>query len=251
MTRKYKLTLLGLGALAAVSLLANGWLARLARRYYLHAHEVRLDPLGLRGAGISLTPGAPPPEGVTRVVFFGDSRARQWPAPEGLAGFEFIQRGIDGQTSAQVLERYRHHVAPLRPDVVVIQAGVNDFLLLNLYPSRQAALTAECVENLRALVDQATAGGATVILTTVFPTGPAPLPEQYLWLPPMREALAAVNAELAGWAASNVLVLDTAAILAEGGEVRADYAFDALHLSEAGYAALNTVLVEVLRGLGE
>jgi len=112
-------------------------------------------------------------------------------------------------------------------------------------------LAAACLENVRALVDAAAADGATVILTTVFPTGPAPVPERLFWLPPMREAIAAVNAELAGWAASNVLVLDTAAILAEGGEVRADYAFDALHLSEAGYAALNTVLVEVLRGLGE
>jgi len=134
MSRSHKLTLLGLGALAAVSLLANGWLARLARRYYIHAQEAQLDPLGLRAAGISLTPGAPPPEGVARVVFFGDSRARQWPAPEGLAGFEFTQRGLDGQTSAQVLERYRHHVAPLEPDVVIIQAGVNDLRLLALYP---------------------------------------------------------------------------------------------------------------------
>lgn len=251
MSKTQRLTLFGLGALAAASLVLNGWLVRLVRRYYIHAQEVRLDPLGLRAAGISLTPGPAAAEGVTRVVFFGDSRARQWPAPEGLRGFEFIQRGLDGQTSAQVLERYPHHVRPLKPDVVVIQVCVNDLRLLALYPERQAELVAACLANTRALVDLAAADGATVILTTVFPAGPAPVHERWLWLPPMVKAIALVNAELAGWAGPNFMVLDTAAILAEGGEVRADYAFDSLHLGEAGYAALNTVLAEVLRSLEE
>jgi lysophospholipase L1-like esterase len=249
-SNKHKLTLLGLGALAAASLVINGLLLRLVRRYYIDAQEVRLDPLGLQAAGISLTPG-PAPEGVTRVVFFGDSRARQWSTPEGLEGFEFVRRGLDGQTSAQVLERYRYLVRPLRQDVVVLQAGVNDLRLLALYPEREAELAAACLANLRALVDLAVADGATVILTTVFPAGPAPVHERLFWLPPLVEAIATVNAELAGWAGPDVVVLDTAAILTEDGAVRAEFAFDALHLNDAGYAALNVVLVEMLRSLGE
>jgi len=64
------------------------------------------------------------------VVFFGDSRAYDWPAPSGLEGLEFVNRGIGNQTTAQVLGRFEAHIAPLHPQVVVLQVGINDLKLI-------------------------------------------------------------------------------------------------------------------------
>src|SRR5437870_3849107 len=96
-----------LAAALLASLVLNAWLAVQARQYYLELNQTRLDPLGLNAyPGGSRGPGTPEP-GVSpgTVVFFGDSRAAQWPAPE-LAGFTFANRGIGAQTSAQALQRF-------------------------------------------------------------------------------------------------------------------------------------------------
>ena len=64
------------------------------------------------------------------VVFLGDQVTERW--GEGTAAFfpgrSFLNRGIDGQTSAQMLVRFHQDVVALKPKVVVIQAGVNDLL---------------------------------------------------------------------------------------------------------------------------
>jgi lysophospholipase L1-like esterase len=176
-----------------------------------------------------------------RVVFFGDSRADWWLVPV-LPGLMCTTAGVPGASGAYLARRFQAMVAPMRPDIVVVQLGVND--LAGLSPrSRDAeqvvAATGDAVE---AVVASARGLGARVILTTIFPLARGMLPDRVV-----QEAIAAVNRRLLALAAEDVRVLDSAAVLTgPDGYVRPAYADDELHLSRAGYAALNAALGPLL-----
>src|SRR6266540_2666492 len=68
----------------------------------------------------------PPAAGENRVVFLGDSITDAWVLPESFPGKPYVNRGIGGQTTAQLLVRFHQDVIALHPKVVVILAGTND-----------------------------------------------------------------------------------------------------------------------------
>src|ERR1700733_14890494 len=76
-----------------------------------------------RDADAALKPPAP---GENRVVFFGDSITDIWKLDEYFPGKSYVNRGIGGQTTPQMLVRFRQDVIDLRPKVVIILAGTND-----------------------------------------------------------------------------------------------------------------------------
>jgi lysophospholipase L1-like esterase len=238
--------LLPLGLLFALvtSLGANLVLFRQGQIYYKDLQTTRLDPLGL---GL-LTPMPPLENQQPVVVFYGDSRAADWPAPEGLAEFAFVNRGLDGQTSAQVLGRYDEHIEPLNAKIVVVQVGVNDLKTIPLFPDQETAIIAACQRHIEQLVEQALADGSSVVLTTIFPVGPVPLTRRLVWSPAIAEAVLEVNDFLRGLASDRVTVLDAYALLAEGQQTKPAFVRDTLHLNEAGYAALNEALASLLAG---
>lgn len=238
------LTLLVLALGLMSSLAVNVILFRQVRQYYEEVNATRLDPFGLQSFEGTPAPAAMP--GTRRVVFVGDSRALGWDAPP-LAGHEFLNRGVSAQTTMQVLGRFAQDVAPLAPDVVVLQVGINDLKTLPLFPNDADAILAQCKANLRSIVEAAQALGAHVILTTIFPTGPVPLERRIFWSDAVDPAVLAVNDELRAMAEPNIRVLDAYAALAdEDGQMQAEFALDFLHLNEAGYAVLNRLLVEAL-----
>jgi lysophospholipase L1-like esterase len=236
-------------ALLSVALLAsvvlNLILFTQSRQYYLQLNETRLDPLGLSSySPDSLQNAANPDKAIA--VFFGDSRAADWPPPD-LASFEFVNRGIGAQTSAQALQRFDYHVKPLHPRVVLVQVGINDLKTVPLFPERKRAIIAGCEENIRHIVTQSVDGGATVVLTTIFPTGEVPLERQPFWSPDVAQAVSDVNTYIRSLQAQDVIVLDAYSILSnESGMMRDEYAQDMLHLNAAGYAALNEHLMPIL-----
>src|SRR5215469_15471396 len=67
-----------------------------------------------------------PTPGEDRVVFFGDSITDMWNLAESFPGKPYVNRGISGQTTSQMLVRFRQDVINLRPRAVVILAGTND-----------------------------------------------------------------------------------------------------------------------------
>lgn len=209
------------------------------RQYYVQLNETRLDPLGLRYFSMDNEPRGEAGTEQMRVVFFGDSRAADWPAP-AVEGFEFINRGMGAETSVQAEQRFDHHVKPLQPDVVVIQVGINDLKTIPLFPGRREAIVGGCRENIRRIVEKVTGEGARVILTTILPVGGVPLERRPYWSDEVALAVDEVNEYLEGLASERVLVFDAFSVLAgEGGGLRKQYEEDELHLNAAGYEALN------------
>ena len=133
---KKRVCLLGLIALIvalAVSIQLNIQLYREAADNYRDLNGVRLDPLGLSVYAAANQQSLPAERPV--VVIIGDSRAAEWTAPT-MSNFTFVNRGIGAQTTAQVLGRFAPDVAPVTPDIAVIQVGINDLKALPLFPER-------------------------------------------------------------------------------------------------------------------
>lgn len=219
-----------------------------ARIFYADSNALRLNPLGLSSYQTIPTRTAPD---VKRLVFFGDSRTESWSSPANLNGWEFINRGIGGQTTAQVLGRFSAHITPLQPQVIVLQVGVNDLRTIPIFPDKRAEIIANCLTNIENIIKQSTDLGATVILTTIFPVGEATLERSvFFWSDDIAAAIKEANMTLRSLASDHVVVLDADPILLDAnGHPRADYMEDTLHLNAAGYAALNQRLVEILATL--
>lgn len=173
-------------------------------------------------------------------MFFGDSRALSWASPD-MRGFEFINRGIGNQTSEQIRLRWEQHVAPLRPDSVVLQLCVNDLKTIPLFPERRDAIVKQCQSNLKAIVEMARQAGSKVVLTTVFPLGEVPLERKLFWSDDVAVAISEVNEFIYTLEGEGVLVADAYELLREEAseKVRPEYSRDLLHLNAEGYEMLN------------
>jgi len=241
-----------LSALLLVSVVLNCYLFNRGRGYYLQLNETRLDPLGLSYYTADLEGQSPGGPNQATVVFLGDSRAESWRSPFGLDQFEFVNRGIGTQTSAQVVQRFDYHVEPLGPQIVVLQVGINDLKTLPIFPERKAEIIANCKANIREIVRRSNALGATVILTTVFPLGEVPIERRLFWSDDVASAIDEVNAYIRSLEGEWVLIFDAYGVLADHtGGTRAEYSKDLLHINARGYEALNDALVQMLVALDQ
>lgn len=242
MNRKTLIAVSALGILLIASLALNVVVSQRGRSFYLQLQATRLDPFGLKTYPSSIETRHGP-----IIVFCGDSRAEQWPAPDQLKNATVINRGIGNQTTAQVLGRFQQHVASLKPDVVVLQVGVNDLKTLPLFPNRKEAIIQDCKANIARLVGDSLTSGARVIVTTIFPLGKVPIERKPFWSDDVAAAIIEVNGYLKTLASEHVTVFDTGQLLTDRqGLINPSYSHDLLHLTPEGYAALNRSLSDFL-----
>jgi lysophospholipase L1-like esterase len=173
--------------------------------------------------------GAPAP-GEQRVVFMGNSITDAWAKyfPTMFPGKPYVGRGISGQTTPQMLVRFRQDVVALHPAVVVILAGTND-IAGNTGPS-----TLEMIEdNLQSMVEIAEANGIRVVLCSVLPVF------DYPWKRGLEPGpkIVALNSWMRSFAAaSGVVYVDYHSAMADERQgLRADLGSDGVHPNEAGY----------------
>jgi lysophospholipase L1-like esterase len=184
---------------------------------------------------------APPAAGEKRVVFLGDSITEAWAADDNFfPGKPYVNRGIGGQTTAQLLVRFRQDVIGLRPAVVVILAGTND-LAENGGPT-----TLEAIEdNLQSMAELARLNGIRVVLASVLPV------LDYPWRTGLQPAdkISALNRWIAEYCAKNHLVnLDYySAMVDEKRGLRADLTKDGVHPTSAGYAVMMPLAEKAIR----
>jgi lysophospholipase L1-like esterase len=107
--------------------------------------------------------GSAPP-GEDRVVFFGDDATELWGSAGFFPGKPYLNRGIRGQNSAQMLVRFRQDVIGLKPKVVVIHAGTNDLARL-LGPGTRGTFA----DNIMSMTELAKANGIAVVLASLLP----------------------------------------------------------------------------------
>jgi len=183
-----------------------------------------------------------PGPGDSRVVFMGDSITDAWPQPRFGAFFPgkpYIGRGISGQTTPQMLIRFRPDVVALKPKAVVILAGTNDIA------GNTGPMTDEQIEgNLASMAELATANGIRVIFSSILPVSEYHVrpgdtaPPQTTRRPMAR--ITAINAWMRDYAAAHGHVyLDYVPATTDAkGLLRAELSEDDLHPNAAGYAVM-------------
>lgn len=176
------------------------------------------------------------PTPADRIVFMGDSITQLWGFAEPQDfGPSRVNRGISGQTTPQMLLRFKQDVLSLKPAAVHILAGIND-VAGNTGPTTLKDIQ----NNITSMVELAKAHGVTVILATPLPA------DRFNWVPQMKPAPTVIA--YANWirryAAEQDLVLaDYYPVLAtpEGG-LKPDLGPDGVHPNKAGYALMKPIL---------
>lgn len=229
----------------AASLVANWILYSTSQAYYRELNQVRLDPLSLA----AFEPRRPTEisDDARVVVLFGDSRVAQWVPEPKASGLYVINRGIGAQTSAQVLARFDAHVRALKPEIVVVQACVNDLKTVPLFFDQKDLIVARCKDNLGEIVARSNQLNARVVLVTIFPFGHLPFERRLVWSDDVEAARRAINDWMKSQAKDGVEVLDADLVLADvDGNAITDYQVDFLHVNARAYRALNAALEPLL-----
>ena len=184
---------------------------------------------------------AAPAGNEARVVFMGDSITDAWPQPRYgtfFNGKPYIGRGISGQTTPQMVLRFRHDVIDLKPKVVVILAGTNDIA------GNTGPYTNEDIQgNIETMAELAKMRGIKVVLSSILPVSAYhqaptnPLPQTALR--PMAR-IRAINEWMKAYAAAQGHVyLDYFPAMVDGtGHLRTELSEDDLHPNAKGYAVM-------------
>ena len=174
---------------------------------------------------------SPPDAG--RVVFMGDSITDGWKLAQYFPGKPYVNRGISGQTTPQMLVRMFPDVIALKPAALIVLAGTNDIA------GNTGPVTLTMIEdNLQAITELAQGHGIKVILCSVMPVSDYTPRKQTAQRPPadilklnawIREYAAKANAVFADYYGATV---DDKGALKEG------YSADGLHPNDKGYALM-------------
>jgi lysophospholipase L1-like esterase len=182
-----------------------------------------------------------------RVVFMGDSITDFWKLASFFPSRPYINRGISGQTTPQMLVRFRPDVIALKPRVVVILAGTND-IAGNTGPTTLAAIEG----NLASMLELARANNIRVVIASVLPVSDyaknkegKPV-NQTTRRPP--EKIKALNVWIKGYASQNGLTyLDYfSAMVDEKGFLKEELSNDGLHPNEKGYAVMQPLVEQAI-----
>lgn len=179
-----------------------------------------------------------PKPGENRVVFFGDDVFEQWPDffPDKK---EYLNRGISNQATPQMLVRFRQDVVALKPKVVVIMGGTNDFAGY-AGPATEGTIS----ENIVTMVELAKLHGIRVVLASVTPICDCVkiLSERR---PPGK--ILGFNGWLKGYARqSGSVYADLYAVLGQGRNMRKELTTDGLIPNAVGYAEMTPVIEKAI-----
>ena len=170
-----------------------------------------------------------------RVVFIGDSITDRWNLTKFFPGKPYINRGIGGQVSPQMLVRFHADVVALKPKAVVILAGIND-----IQGALQVETEAQIAANYTAMAEIAEANHIKPIFTLLMPVNNY-TPNAVTMLADRKpERVAWLNAWLSGFCQTHGYgLIDYGPILRDDkGLLKAEYTSDGIHPNDEAYALM-------------
>ena len=172
-----------------------------------------------------------------RIVFMGNSITEGWETlhPEFFSGKPYINRGISGQTTPQMLLRFRADVINLNPELVIILAGTND-IAGNTGPSSIEMIA----HNIISMAELAMINDIKIILCSVLPV------YDYTWKPGLNPVgkISALNEIIRDYAQNNgITYLDYYSSMADDRKgLIEDFTYDGVHPNKLGYTIMGSLL---------
>lgn len=184
----------------------------------------------------------PPAPGINRVVFFGDEIFEKW--ENFFPGKPYLNRGITHQATGQMLVRFRQDVIALKPKVVVILGGANDFAGF-AGPATEGTIG----ENIMTMTELAKLHGIAVVLASATPVCdciPGSPRRQLALVRPFGKLLG-LNEWLKDYAAkSGAVYLDYYSALAQGRAIKKELTIDGLLLNDAAYELMGPLAEQAI-----
>ncbi|MFC1633194.1 SGNH/GDSL hydrolase family protein [Planctomycetota bacterium] len=244
-----KIAVLALTSFLMASLCMNVYLYQKVVNQYQSLQAVRLDPTSARRYSAANARIPEPPSGVSRIVFFGDSRIAGWNPLPNLEKDQLLNRGVPGETTAQAVLRLKRDVLTLQPDIAVVQTGINDLKNIGVFPERKDEIVNSCWENLETVAGQIADRDIQLVILTIFPPGPVDLRRRAIWSSDIHQGIDQVNEKIRRLQDRGIIVVDCDILLAFGRSIKPEYAKDMFHLNSAGYETLNGSLSPILQEL--
>ena len=183
-----------------------------------------------------------PDENEKRIVFMGDSITEEWGNlyPEFFSGNYYINRGIGGQTTPQMLIRFKPDAIDLKPYAIIILAGTND-IAGNTGPSTVRMIT----DNIFSMAELAIAYDIIVVLASILPV------YQYPWVDDVLDPLSvidSINSKIKDYVENKGLVfLDYYSSMVDDRKgLKLDYTGDGVHPNEAGYKVMSAIADDII-----
>ena len=177
----------------------------------------------------------------SRIVFMGNSITEGWSNfhPEFFSGKPYVNRGISGQTTPQMLIRFRADVINLQPKAVVILAGTND-IAGNTGPATINMIA----DNIISMAELAQANNILVIISSVLPV------YDYPWKPGLEPApnISQLNDIIKNYANKHehTYLNYYAAMVDEQKGLKEEYTYDGVHPNKAGYQIMAALAKEAI-----
>lgn len=177
-----------------------------------------------------------------KAVFIGNSITNMWADlyPTFFSSNQYVGRGIGGQTTPQMLARFREDVIKLKPKVVVINGGIND-IAENTGPYNNEFTFG----NIKSMAELAQANGITVVLTSVLPAANIPWNKDIHAVP---EKVVQLNNQIKTYAKEKKFIyVDyySSLLNAERG-MKAEYTSDGVHVTAQGYRVMEDIIKEAV-----
>src|SRR3984885_1089505 len=187
---------------------------------------------------------APPAANESRVVFLGDSITDYWKLPDYFPGKPYINRGIDGQTTPEMLVRFRQDVIALQPKVLVVLAGTNDIAGVTGRTSNE-----DSEANYASMAELARAHHIRMVFASVLPVHNYTHDAEESFALRPRDRILALNKWLKDYCAKNQFVyLDYfSAVVDERGMFKRALADDGLHPKDAGYKIMASLAEKAIQ----
>ena len=183
-----------------------------------------------------------PDENEKRIVFMGDSITEEWGNlyPEFFSGNYYINRGIGGQTTPQMLIRLKPDAIDLKPYAIIILAGTND-IAGNTGPSTVKMIT----DNIFSMAELAIAYEIKVVLASILPV------YQYPWVDDVLDPLSvidSINSKIKDYVENKgLLYLDYYSSMVDDRKgLKLDFTGDGVHPNEAGYRVMSAIAGEII-----
>lgn len=215
-----------------IGIVAYQWYTSQSRLTYFAFREMSFTD---KGFSDSLFP---------KICFVGNSITANWKvlSPDFFSKNGYLNRGVGGNSSNQILLRFQRDIVDIQPNIVVLNCGINDIAESDGFYNQEFTL-----QNIQSIVDICKANNIVVILSSVLPVGDIKI-DRVTTLKGKQHEVIDLNEKVKDLASKNgIMYIDYHSHLKnETNALDKKYTFDGVHPNEEGYKIMERIVLEAL-----